>query len=209
MASQIPFKALNYEAGPPSASSTSFSLSTPSSVDIWRKPPVLDVFNAPVIYKSIALSKFKRVRVTISGAWETLFDQGGLVFVLPSQNTDEKQRWIKSGIEFYEGSPFVSTVGADRYADWSLLPVPQASQAKGKLTLEFERHPTDDTLWVYVIDEKEGKLPAREVTWALDNLQGDKQVWVGVYVAKPTKSDEGKKEVLDVQFEDFELELKD
>ena len=34
----------------------------------------------------------------------------------------KKSKWIKTGIEFYEGKALVSTVVRDRWADWSLYP---------------------------------------------------------------------------------------
>ncbi|RFU25932.1 hypothetical protein B7463_g10399, partial [Scytalidium lignicola] len=205
MTSSIPFQTLNLTEAPPSSTTTSFVLSPPVPSDIWRKPPSLDVFDAPIIYKSIPLSKFKRVRVTISAPWKTLYDQGGLVFVLPpSPSSSEKQRrWVKSGVEFVDGKPFVSTVAADRWADWSLV---KLGDEQGEVTIEFERREKDDTLWVYVIEGGE-RAPAREVTWALAEFGGEgeqQECWVGVYAAKPTADQE---EQLVVGFKDFEVEV--
>jgi hypothetical protein len=53
-------------------------------------PPEISTFNAPLIYKKISLSSFQRVRVTVSADWKTLYDQGGLVFILPSEGDGAK-----------------------------------------------------------------------------------------------------------------------
>ncbi|RDW79815.1 hypothetical protein BP6252_04453 [Coleophoma cylindrospora] len=203
MASEIEFKYANYEGTPPSASTTSFTLTPKTGVDIWRKPPALHVFDAPMLYKSFPISKFQRARVTVSAKWQTLYDQGGMVFIMPQANGTKK--WIKTGIEFYKGQPFVSTVSADNWADWSL-----AETAKEKpevLTLELERNPEEGTLWIYVV-RGDDRLPIREVTWALYDPEGTAECWVGVYVGKPTASAEGVEDLV-VSFKDFQLELRD
>jgi len=128
-----------------------------------------------------------------------LYDQGGLVFILPTPGSDIKEsKWIKTGIEFYLGSAYVSTVVKDRSADWSLA---QTNIKNGKeVTLLVERHEKDDTLWIYAVDG-ENKAPLREVTWILSE-DGNSEVWVGVYAARPMPGDN-----LEVKFEAFELQL--
>jgi hypothetical protein len=42
---------------------------------VWRKPPALDSFDAPILYRVGALGKFRRARVTVGAEWKTLFDQ--------------------------------------------------------------------------------------------------------------------------------------
>jgi regulation of enolase protein 1 (concanavalin A-like superfamily) len=152
------------------------------------------------MYKAIPLSTFKRARVTISGNWSRLYDQGGLAIVLqdPKITLDTDKKWVKTGIEFYQEEVYVGTVAADRWADWSLL---QVGIKDGKrVTLEMERDAEADTLWVYVIDGKR-RHPIREVTWILS--EPDVQAWVGVYAASPKP--DGKE--LEVKFEGWELEI--
>ncbi|KAG0649173.1 Regulation of enolase 1 [Hyphodiscus hymeniophilus] len=204
MASHLAFKFANSKETPPSPSSTTFQLTTQASTDIWRKPgpPEIQTFNAPILYKSLPLSVFQRARVTVSAPWSTLYDQGGLVFILP-ESSDGSRKWIKSGIEFYQGEAYVSTVAADRWADWSLV---QTGLRGGReVTLEFERSPEEGTLWIYVVDG-EKKIPVREVTWILS--EGDeKECWVGVYAAKPTESSKGTEPELVVDFKGWELDV--
>ena len=118
MASKIDFKYENCTDTPPAGDSTSFKLTTSASIDIWRKPPSLDVFNAPILYKPILISSFRRARVTVSANWQTLYDQGGLVFIMPQ--ADGSKKWIKSGIEYYKDEVFVSTVAADNVRIYAL-----------------------------------------------------------------------------------------
>jgi uncharacterized protein len=160
-------------------------------------------FNAPIIYKTIPLSKFQRARVTVTGNWTRLYDQGGLAFVLQDKKVatgNKDQRWVKTGVEFYQGEAYVSTVGADRWADWSLV---QVGIKEGK-TVTLEMEGDGDTLWIYVVDG-EKRVPIREVTWILGAGEADVVVWVGVYAASP-KPDGN---VLEVKFEGWELEVRD
>ena len=198
MTSQLAFKSANGSPTPPSPSATEFQLATPASTDVWQKPgpPEVQSFNAPILYKSLPLSAFQRVRVTISGPWATLYDQGGLVFILP-ESSDGSRKWIKSGIEFYEGEPWLSAVVADRWADWSLVPL----NGKKEVTLEFER--SKGSLWIFaILGEK--KVPVREITWILSEGD-DKECWVGVFAAKPTKRAEEEEFV--VNFSGWELDV--
>ncbi|TVY49028.1 Uncharacterized protein LOCC1_G001333 [Lachnellula occidentalis] len=196
MTTQLPFNIANSNAPPPSLASTSFQLRASPSTDIWRTPvPVeADRFNAPILYKSIPLSTFRRTRVTVSANWTTTYDQGGLIFVFP-----HTKRWIKSGIEFYQDQLFVSTVATDTGADMSLV---QTGLRGNKVTLEARSE--NGALWIYVIDA-ERTVPIREISWALCGGK-DEEIWVGVSAARPDAC-EGRTEALVVDFEGFELEV--
>jgi regulation of enolase protein 1 (concanavalin A-like superfamily) len=199
------FKYANSSDTPPSPNSTSFKLTTRAETDIFRKPgpPFMDVFSAPILYKSIALSKFQRVRVTISATWQSLYDQGGLIFVLPS-SADGTRKWIKSGIEFFQNEVWVSTVACDRWADWNMVQVGVRNGNQVTLQLERERE-HGGTLWIYVVDGDK-KIPIREVTWFLS--EGDeKELWVGAFVARPTAVVVGKEQSLVVDFKNWELDV--
>jgi uncharacterized protein len=204
--SHLPWSRTESSEPAPSSDSTSFTLSPTISIptDIWRKPgpPEVKSFNAPILYKIIPLSTFKRARITITGNWSRLYDQGGLVLVLqdPSISSNKDQRWVKTGIEFYQGEVFVGTVGADRWSDWSLV---QVGIKEGKaVTLEMEGN--GDTLWIYVVDG-EKRIPIREVPWILSAEGKDVKAWVGVYAASPKP--DGKE--LKVGFQGWELDLTD
>ncbi|KAL8701339.1 MAG: hypothetical protein Q9201_004958 [Fulgogasparrea decipioides] len=125
--------------------------------------------------------------------------------------TDREKRWIKTGVEHFESRANISTVACDRWADWSLVPLPEESL--GKVAVEMTREVRNDektsTLWVHSVDTSTGEKRAlREVTWVFEDekMQGDQECEVGVYAAKPNadESDPGKE--LDVTFENLTLE---
>ena len=57
--------------------------------------------------------------VKISGKYEALYDQAGLMLRVDEEN------WIKCGIEFVEGVQQASVVVTRDYSDWSVVPLPQ------------------------------------------------------------------------------------
>ncbi|MCJ1285174.1 hypothetical protein MMC26_004512 [Xylographa opegraphella] len=153
------------------------------------------------------LSSFHHAQVSICAEWKTLFDQGGLCIILP-QN-DGKSKWIKTGIEFYNGAPNVSTVACDRWADWSLTPLPDGDQ-KG-VTIGMERELLDgkasSVLVVYIV-EGNVKRNVREITWVFEDTgENERECWVGVLVGKPTKDTDDEEANLEVQFKGLEIEV--
>lgn len=111
-----------------------------------------------------------------------MYDQGGLVLILPAEKGDgveiggieKTSKWLKTGVEFVEGKTWVSTVGCDRWADWSLssagivAALREAGDDKTKtLTLELERNQDLGTLYVYAVLEDGSMVPLRENTYAL------------------------------------------
>jgi regulation of enolase protein 1 (concanavalin A-like superfamily) len=188
---------------PLSGNESDFTITATAPTDIWRKPPAIDVFNAPIVYKEIAISSFQNAKVTVTAKWWTLYDQGGLLLVMPSRN-GEKRPWLKCGIEFFHKKPFMSVVRANSSADWSLSPIPS-----GTVTIEMERGTGDDkdVLWVYVVGQDGEKMPVREVTsMFLDSDDAeDKKCWVGCFAAKPTESKEIDAKNLKVHFTGFEI----
>ncbi|KZV81273.1 hypothetical protein EXIGLDRAFT_731509, partial [Exidia glandulosa HHB12029] len=154
---------------------SSFTLSTRATTDLWRKPPGLDVANAPSQTQSIPLASLKGVRVTVHADWERQYDQGGLVILTP-----DNKFWVKAGIEFFNGEPCVSCVATDAWSDWSVVP---DLAPGGKATLEFA--PAEGSLWLYLIKEGGKRVPLREITWFLTK-QPDVVVDIGAYVARPT-----------------------
>ena len=171
-----------------------FQVTTSPTTDIWDKPPSTHSFNAPVVYLSTTVSSFKSATVNISAPWAHKYDQGGLVIVadLPSG-----RKWIKTGIEFENDQPNLSTVAKDTWSDWSLIPL---ESNEGTVEMKVEQ----GSVWVYLAREGGKKTPLREVTWWAD-LPRDAKCWVGVYVAKPAPS--GEKEDLTVNFKELSIEV--
>ncbi|GBF60275.1 hypothetical protein TMEN_2692 [Trichophyton mentagrophytes] len=186
---------------------SSFTIKAQPSTDIWAKPPSTHRFNAPILYRTMPLASFQRARVRVSAKWTTLYDQGGLILALDRRggghDADKDRKWIKAGIEFVEGVPRCSTVARDRWADWSLSPLPPAGQTtagdgascaddKGDgvgVTIEMERRARDQTLWVYAVGKDGARTPMREVTWLFEDEE-QLECWVGVYVCRPSSAPE-------------------
>ncbi|XXG96766.1 hypothetical protein Hte_003057 [Hypoxylon texense] len=201
---------------------TSFVLEAAPGTDIWRKPPTTNIWNAPISHTpSGFLKKFQSARVTFWADWTERYDQAGLLLVpkRTSSTVSPPEKWIKTGIEFYFGKPQLSTVGCDRFADWSVGPLAlTANEPKpadvGGVTLEIVREGDEHgkSLWVYrLVLDAEGqvkeKIPLREICWVLaDEDEKDGEEWlldVSPLVARPEKS---ATESLKVQFKTFEVQ---
>ncbi|EKM83325.1 hypothetical protein AGABI1DRAFT_111753 [Agaricus bisporus var. burnettii JB137-S8] len=198
-----------------------FSISAAPGTDLWRKPPAVDIDNAPtlLINAPISIHNFHSARVTVSADWNTLYDQGGLALFIPDE---DMKKFLKTGVEFAFGEPHVGTVAASRWSDWSLVPAP----ATGKVTIQVEREIDENgertsSLWVYLIDPQTGKKSGiREVTWWFrhDIAEKDSEesaaaqvLLVGLYAARPKapQAPGREKEELEVKFEGFEVTLFD
>lgn len=187
-----------------------FTLTTSSPTDIWRKPPATDVFSAPIVYESFPISAFRRAKLTVTAQWRTLYDQGGIVIVLPPKAGGTQKRWIKAGIEFYLGKPFMSVVATNEWSDWSLLPLTGADAEEGKVTIEVERDTKVNgelgpVLRILVNSSDGGRVPIREVTWGFWGASKDsEEMWVGAFAAKPTPDE---RQEFEVQFSEFAIEI--
>ncbi|KAI1074503.1 hypothetical protein F5B20DRAFT_437925 [Whalleya microplaca] len=198
-------------------SQTTFTLQAQPGTDIWRKPPSTDVWHAPISHTdSRPLKNFRSARVTFWADWTEQYDQGGLLLVpkRKSSSASQPEKWIKTGIEYYRGAPQLSTVGCDRFADWSVGPLTtEIDPAKG-VTLEAVREGDEHgkSVWVYqlVLDGKGKtveKIPLREICWILadeDEKGGEEWVLeVSPLAARPEKKAKG---ALGVTFTEFKVE---
>lgn len=145
--------------------------------------------------------------MTVTADWTRLYDQGGIVFILPGW--PERKVWVKAGVEFVDGQPCVSVVGGrDDASDWSLVPLADTKTATIEIEREAEGSGHGCSLWVYIV-EKEKRIAIREMTWVFkeNELEGD--VGVGIYAARPTTKAavEGElaEEPLTVTFTEFEI----
>ena len=183
---------------------SSHELKAKPGTDYWRKPPSRNVADAPKHTTHSYAVAFHSATVTVSASWTRLYDQGGLLILLPT-DTGRERHWVKAGIEFAGGHPNLSVVAARDWADWSLHPLDTDT-----VTIQIEREPINvakgkgSSLFVYVVkDGKREELPMREVTWAFEK-EGD--IEVGIYAARPTKLSEDDEDELTVNFEDLKVE---
>jgi uncharacterized protein len=192
------FKALNYSEKVPDTSG-SFEITASPGTDIWDKPPSTHSFNAPILYQTRTKETFKSARVTITADWKDQYDQGGLALVIKSQ---DRGRWVKTGIEFLDGIPLVGTVAKDEWSDWSLRPLLAETLSVEHVAVVEIENAADGSLWVWLVSEGGKRLPLREVTW-WGALPKDTEIWIGPYAAKPAPN--GEKGDLVVKFENLEI----
>ena len=198
------------DSPPPSPLPSTFTLTARPDTDIWRKPPSTFSFNAPILYQTLKLSEFKRARVTVNGPWKALYDQGGLCLYMPSANGEEKSwKWVKTGVEVYEGRPHIGTVACHTWADWSLVEL-DGNQVTMEIEREVEFGEKTSSLWVYVIGKDGKRKPIREITWVFEALlrggQSEDSLCIGVYAARPKRDEDDKEGKLEVIFKDLGIE---
>lgn len=114
-------------------------------------------------------------------------------------------KWIKTGVEFYNGTPRAATVACDSWADWSLSPITTTSSDAGWVTVAVENGVDElgKSLWVYQVASGGEKIPLREVCWPFGHGGGDEwEVGVEAYACRPSKE---ASEELVVEFRDFEV----
>jgi uncharacterized protein len=75
----------------------------------------------------------------VTGKYETLYDQAGLILYLDEKN------WIKTGIEYTDGLMHFSVVVTREVSDWSVIPLPDATPID-RLKVRLTRH--DDAVRV-------------------------------------------------------------
>ena len=192
---------------PPSPLPETFNLTAPPGTDIWRKPPATVSYNAPILYSEFALDAFNRASVNINGAWTTLFDQGGLVLELMPTEQEGERKWVKAGIEFFDGKPHIGVVACDRWADWTLLEL-EGNETTIEMEREVESGKKTSSLWIYIVGRDGKRRPIREITWVFDGHGSGSHYdtcRVGVYAAKPTEDEDDKTRSLNVTFRNFEI----
>jgi hypothetical protein len=141
--------------------------------------------------------------VTFWAPWSERYDQAGLLLVPrpassspPTSSSPAPDKWVKTGIEYYQDQPQLSTVGCDRWADWSIGPLSKPVDPARGVTLEAVREADENgkSVWVYqlVVDPATGevreRVPLREICWILaDEDDGEWVLDVTPLVARPEK----------------------
>jgi regulation of enolase protein 1 (concanavalin A-like superfamily) len=196
MSTAIPpfFTSLNTQQTPPTT--FPYTLSVAPKTDLWVKPlsfapqppnsPAATIAaNQPSFVQSIPLKHFRSATTTVSFVPKVLYDQAGVVFLFPEQN-GKRTKWIKAGLEYYEGSAkrgVVVTPGGGVSSDWSISPHPSSGgeRVQAKVELIREDALTTSSLFIKINGET-----VREVTWVFgDGQNGNQEVLVGFYGARP------------------------
>lgn len=169
------------------------------------------------------LSSFLSARVSFSFPFSNAlqYDQGGIVISFrprPAASAAETSapppKWIKTGVEFYNSAPRVSTVACDAWADWSVGDrSPDGSQegadgAKIWTTVAIEKA-TDHhgpSLWVYRVTADGKKEPLREICCVYAGGEEETSKWELTVQAFAARPEQEAKSGLEVEFRDFEVD---
>lgn len=208
-----------------------FTLKIPPKTDIFASPTIGYHLSAPIAYRSLPIRNFSKARATITIPFTlncvptsgienpTLqFDQAGLVSVFldpklpapclanPGSGETEKPhpKWIKAGVEVWEGKALGSVVVREKWSDWSIFAVANSAEVvEVKVTIEMEK--LGDALMIYKIIGAEREL-IRKVPWCFLEGEMKEHIWIGVYGARPDPYDEAQGENLEACFENFVIE---
>lgn len=219
-----------------------FRLYIPPKTDVFASPALGYHFSAPILYTQITTAKFKSARATISVPFKRpskelqvspgkalQFDQAGLIFVLPhpslpkpsldqpgsksNSETGIHPKWVKAGIEVWEGDAWGSIVARDTWSDWSLFELPSTSseanpgilEGKEAMTVTLEADRVGDALMIYMAVEGGKRKPIRKVPWFFMQDETEETAWIGIYGARPDPYNEAIGN-LEVGFSDFTVD---
>ncbi|PHH92908.1 hypothetical protein CDD83_3739 [Cordyceps sp. RAO-2017] len=191
---------------------STFTISAEANTDIWKKPPSRDDFNAPYqTHSKRPVSSFRAATLTFTATYSQQYDQAGilLLFRNPSSSSSSSApaKWIKAGIEVLDGTPRLSTVGCDNWADWSVAPAPDpAAVLAGRRPITLRLEARSSSLWVYHLGDGD-RHPLRELCWPFGEPAADGwELEVAAVVARPAKEAPGRLEAI---FADFDVEWED
>ncbi|MDT0345107.1 DUF1349 domain-containing protein [Streptomyces litchfieldiae] len=103
---------------------------TGSETDFWRETFYGFIRDDGHFFSREVVGDFT-AQVTLGGAYETLYDQSGLMV-----RADERT-WLKAGVEYTDGVAHLSAVLTRGHSDWSVIQLPDFS---GEVTVRVTRH---------------------------------------------------------------------
>lgn len=74
-----------------------------------------------------------RMRLTFTGDYREQYDQAGLLLRLDERN------WVKTGIEYVDGTQQLSAVVTRDVSDWSVVPLARVTSTLSPVTLDLHR----------------------------------------------------------------------
>ena len=92
---------------------TALTLTTGEKTDFWRET-YYGFTRDSGHFLAFPTPESFTAQIRIQGEFRTLDDQAGLMVRL------DESRWVKTGVEFTDGEPFLSTVVTDGRSDWSV-----------------------------------------------------------------------------------------
>ncbi|KAH8666992.1 hypothetical protein BX600DRAFT_284874 [Xylariales sp. PMI_506] len=192
-----------------------FILKAISKTDIYASPlpPTLHVFTAPITHTRVELSNFSSARVSFAFVPTLQFDQGGLIFTVPSINNPDPDAgnsqvssshpaWVKAGVEVNDGQPWISVVSKARngWCDWSLVPMPTGNRLGNTVEATIEMVRYRNALMIYYVN-KESRTLIRKIPWVfLPDPELAQNAWIGAYTARPDPDSEAAENPLEMHF---------
>ncbi|KAG5945545.1 hypothetical protein E4U53_006694 [Claviceps sorghi] len=175
------------------------------NTDFWKQPPTHDAFSAPHRPHSKGSSlDFISATLTFVATYTHQFDQAGILLTF-TRGSDRK--WIKSGVEFFNNVPRLSTVCTDNYSDWSVSDAPNGDAIRSgcrpvTITVERVDEELGRSLWIYHVDGSK-RTPLRQVTWPFGTAGDGWELEVSAAIARPYKDTQDK---LEATFPSFDVE---
>ena len=108
-------------------SDTTLVITPPSKKDYWRRTfyePTMIKGDAPALVAQVPASEECTLEACFSFTPQSQFDQVGLFVYL------DETHWLKTGIEFADGTCRLSVVCCNTQSDWSVMPWDGKSSAK-------------------------------------------------------------------------------
>lgn len=96
-----------------SAEGDHLSMTTDAKTDFWRET-YYGFTRDSGHFLAFPTEESFTAQIRIQGEFRTLYDQAGLMVRI-----DDSQ-WVKTGVEFTDGEPYLSTVVTNRTSDWSV-----------------------------------------------------------------------------------------
>jgi uncharacterized protein len=177
---------MSWHSEPPywSAESGLIKVRTGKNTDFWRKTFYGFTRDDGHFYSQSKSGDFS-AQVSVTGQYEFLYDQAGLMLRVDERN------WLKAGVEYTDGAMhFCVVITRDDYSDWSLVRL--GDLARTNLQIRLTRHA--EALRVQYREAGEQWQLAR-----LGYLRMPDAVQVGIMCCTPER------EGFEVEFKDFDV----
>jgi regulation of enolase protein 1 (concanavalin A-like superfamily) len=134
-----------------SAAENSLTVTADADTDFWRITSYGYVRDTGHLYGELLSGDFD-LSMRVRGAYASQYDQAGAMVRL------DEQHWLKTGIEYFDGRPRLSTVNTADHSSWAVATLPSAA-TKADLRLLLARR--GDAVEIrYALDDAEPDLAA-------------------------------------------------